>query len=387
VTNSRPRGMTRVSRLDAALVLVVAVSTIVGTSILKGRGAVSPLAYAVLLGAALSLLAWREFPRASLLGTIVFASAYEILDFPGGFYTIPLGIAFFSVVDAGLRRTAVAASVLVIGGFLAVGLATGRGHISDLGNALWFGGWLVASLVLGEVTRGRRAYVAEVQQRALAAERGREEEARRRAGEERIRIARELHDILGHRISLINVQASAAVHLLDHDPEQSRAALVAIKQASHEALGEVRATLGILRQINEPEPVAPVPSLAELDAVIAETSAAGLDVRLEVRGQTRSLPAGVDLAAYRIIQESLTNVVRHARATSAQVSIAYSPADVEIEVIDDGVQPVPPGRAGIGSGLIGMRERTMALGGELDASPRPGGGFRVRARLPTGGVA
>jgi signal transduction histidine kinase len=379
--------MTRVSRLDAALVLVVAVSTIVGTSILKGRGAVSPLAYAVLLGAALSLLAWREFPRASLLGTIVFASAYEILDFPGGFYTIPLGIAFFSVVDAGLRRTAVAASVLVIGGFLAVGLATGRGHISDLGNALWFGGWLVASLVLGEVTRGRRAYVAEVQQRALAAERGREEEARRRAGEERIRIARELHDILGHRISLINVQASAAVHLLDHDPEQARAALVAIKQASHEALGEVRATLGILRQINEPEPVAPVPSLAELDAVIAETSAAGLDVRLEVRGQTRSLPAGVDLAAYRIIQESLTNVVRHARATSAQVSIAYSPADVEIEVIDDGVQPVPPGRAGIGSGLIGMRERTMALGGELDASPRPGGGFRVRARLPTGGVA
>ncbi len=387
MTNSRPRGMARVSRLDVALVVAVAVSTSVGTAILKGGGSVSPLAYALLVAAALPLLAWRDFPRAALLGTIVFSSAYEILDFPGGFYTIPMGIAFFAVVDAGFRRAGIAASVLVIGGFLVVGFATGRGHISDLGNALWFGGWLVASLVLGEVTRGRRAYVAEVQQRALAAERSREEEARRRAGEERIRIARELHDILGHRISLINVQASAAVHLLDRDPEQARTALVAIKQASHEALGEVRATLGLLRQINEPEPVAPAPSLAQLDAVIAETSAAGLDVRLEVRGEARSLPSGVDLAAYRIIQESLTNVVRHARATSAQIAIAYRPAEVEIEIIDNGVQLVPPERAGSGSGLIGMRERATALGGELDASPRPGGGFRVRARLPTGGVA
>src|ERR1035437_8457822 len=279
--------MTRVSRLDVALVAAIAVSTIVGTSILRGGGPVSPLAYAVLIAAALSLLAWRDFPRAALVGTIVFSSAYEILDFPGGFYTIPMGIAFFAVVDAGFRRTGVAASVLVIGGFLVVGLATGRGHISDLGNALWFGGWLVASLVLGEVTRGRRAYVAEVQQRALAAERSREEEARRRASDERIRIARELHDILGHRISLINVQAAAALHVVDRDPAQARTALVAIKQASHEALGEVRATLGILRQLDEREPLAFSPGLAELDEVIAQTSAAGLDVQLAVRGAAR----------------------------------------------------------------------------------------------------
>jgi signal transduction histidine kinase len=384
MTSLRPSPTARPPAIDVAVVLLVALVTTAGTALLKGTESVSPLAYVLLVAIALPLLVRRDAPRFAFAAVVILSFLYDLLDFPGGFYTVPIGIALFTVVDAGFRWTAVAGSVLAVAGFLLVGLATGRGHISDLGNALWFGGWLVASLVLGEVTRSRRAYIREVEERALAAERGREEEARRRASDERIRIARELHDILGHRISLINVQASAAVHLLDRDPEQARTALIAIKEASHEALGEVRATLGILRQLNEREPLAPSPGLAQLDSVIAETSAAGLDVRLDVSGDARSLPSGVDLAAYRIIQESLTNVVRHARATSARIAIAYRPADVEIEVVDDGVHV---GIAAGGSGLVGMRERATALGGDFEAGPRPGGGFRVRVTLPLDGAA
>jgi signal transduction histidine kinase len=386
MTSSRPWPIARPPAIDVALVVIVAVVTSVGTGLLRGTESVSPLAHALLVATALPLLVRRPAPRAALAAIVLLSFAYDLLDFPGGFYTVPIGIALFTAVDDGFRWTAVAGSAVAVGGFLLVGLATGRGHISDLGNALWFGGWLVASLVLGEVTRSRRAYVREVEQRALAAERGREEEARRRTGEERIRIARELHDILGHRISLINVQASAAVHLLDRDPEQARTALIAIKEASHEALGEVRATLGILRQLEEREPLAPSPGLAQLDAVIAETSAAGFDVQLDVRGERRSLPSGVDLAAYRIIQESLTNVVRHARASSARIAIAYRAGDIEIEVVDDGI-PARIDAGSSGSGLVGMRERAIALGGNFEAGPQPGGGFRVRATLPTGGTA
>lgn len=386
MTPSRPWPIARPPAIDVALVVIVAVVTSVGTGLLSATESISPLAYALLVATTLPLLVRRPAPRVALTAIVLLSFAYDLLDFPGGFYTVPIGIALFTAVDDGFRWTAVAGSAVAVGGFLIVGLATGRGHISDLGNALWFGGWLAASLVLGEVTRSRRAYVREVEQRALAAERGREEEARRRAGEERIRIARELHDILGHRISLINVQASAAVHLLDRDPEQARTALIAIKEASHEALGEVRATLGILRQLEEREPLAPSPGLAQLDAVIAETSAAGFDVQLDVRGERRGLPSGVDLAAYRIIQESLTNVVRHARASSARIAIAYRAGDIEIEVVDDGI-PARIDAGGSGSGLVGMRERAIALGGNFEAGPQPGGGFRVRATLPTGGTA
>lgn len=382
MTPSRPSPIARPPAMDIAFVALVTMVTTVGTALLAGREPVSPLAYALLVATTLPLLVRRDAPRLAFAAVVILSFLYDVLDFPGGFYTVPIGIALFTAVDAGLRWTAVAGSAVTVAGFLLVGLATGRGHVSDLGNALWFGGWLVASLVLGEVTRSRRAYVQAVEERALAAEQGREEEARRRASEERIRIARELHDILGHRISLINVQAAAALHVVDRDPAQARTALVAIKQASHEALGEVRATLGILRQLDEREPLAPSPGLAELDEVIAQTSAAGLDVQLAVRGEARNLPDGVDLAAFRIIQESLTNVVRHARATSARIAIAYRPADVQIEVTDDGQASTV--RDGSGSGLVGMRERATALGGAFGAGPRPGGGYRVWATLPTG---
>jgi signal transduction histidine kinase len=234
--------------------------------------------------------------------------------------------------------------------------------------------------------------VAEVavagRQRRLDAERSRAEEARRRAGEERMRIARELHDVLAHNISLINVQAGVALHLMDEQPGQSRSALQAIKQASNDALGELRSVLDVLRQGDEAPPRAPASGLAQLDGLVAGAGATGLEVRTRVEGTPRPLPAGTDLAAYRIVQESLTNVTRHAGPARATVLVAYGETDLTVQVDDDGNGLEPPSAAAIplrpGRGLVGMRERVAALGGELTTGPRPGGGFRVLARLPIG---
>jgi signal transduction histidine kinase len=231
-------------------------------------------------------------------------------------------------------------------------------------------------------------------QRRLAAERTRAEEARRRAGEERMRIARELHDVLAHNISLINVQAGVALHLMDEQPGQSRTALQAIKQASNDALGELRSVLDILRQGDEAEPRSPASGLAQLDSLVAGAEATGLEVRTRVEGAPRPLPAGTDLAAFRIVQESLTNVTRHAGpAASATVLVRYGREGLTVQVDDNGKgvasasgrQATDPDRQDRrlgGNGIRGMRERVAALGGELAAGPRPGGGFRVLARLP-----
>lgn len=373
---------------EAALPVLVAAGFTVGSAVLADVRTLGPVGYGLLIAGAAALLLRRRRPVAALAGTMIPAFAYDLLDFPGGLCTIAVGIALYAVADSGHVRTGVGAIVAVVGGFLGFGVVLGRGHVIDLVTALWFGGWLVASLILGETTRSRRAYLEQVEQRALDAERTREDEARRRAGEERIRIARELHDILAHRISMISVQSGVGAHLLDRDPDQARRALVAVNQASKEALQELRAALGLLRQVDGPEPRSPAPGLAQLDGVVASATAAGVEVRVDVSGQPRELATGVDLAAYRIVQESMTNVVRHARAATARVAIAYRRADVVIQVEDDGRGVKAGGEpAGGGNGLIGMRERATALGGDLEAGPQAGGGFRVRARLPLDGTA
>jgi signal transduction histidine kinase len=374
--------------VEATLPMAVAAGGVIGAALLAGAQATGPVGYGLLIAGAAALLFRRQYPIAVLGSTVALAFAYDLLNFPGGLCAIAIGVALYSVADAGHRRAGLVAISVVGLGFLAVGVILGRGHITDLATALWFGGWLVASYVLGETTRGRRAYLAQVEERALAAERSREDEALRRAGEERIRIARELHDILAHRISMISVQSGVGAHLMERRPEEARRALIAINEASKEALQELRATLGVLRQVDEPDPRAPAPGLAQLTGVIASATAAGVDVRLVVSGEPRDLPAGVDLAAYRIIQESLTNVVRHARAATARIAIAYRRADVLIEIEDDGRGTADLGHeARGGNGMLGMRERATALGGELQAGPQAGGGFRVTARLPLDGAA
>jgi signal transduction histidine kinase len=208
------------------------------------------------------------------------------------------------------------------------------------------------------------------------------EEARRRTSDERLRIARELHDVVAHNISLINVQAGSALHLMDQQPERARAALSAIKDASKETLVELRSVLGVLRQVDEEAPRSPAPGLAHLDDVVARANSAGLPVQVEVEGAANGLPPGVDRAAYRIVQEALTNVTRHAGPARAMVRISYGERDLVVQVDDDGIGAPGNGVVSPGNGILGMRERAAALGGEVQAGPRPDGGFRVRAWLP-----
>jgi signal transduction histidine kinase len=256
------------------------------------------------------------------------------------------------------------------------------------GEPLYAAVTVLAAMWWGEAVRARRAYVAELRDRAERAERSREEEARRRVDEERLRIARELHDVVSHTIGVISVQAGVAAHLLHRRPDKAADSLAAIRQASDEALGELHAMLGVLRQGDGdggPAPLAPAPGLAELDALVAQAAGAGIEVKVAVEGEPRRLPSAVDLACYRVVQESLTNVVRHAGASRAEITVSHHTGQVVIEVTDDGRAVSSNGNGnGSGQGILGMRERARALGGSLEAGPRPGGGFRVRATLPLG---
>jgi signal transduction histidine kinase len=224
--------------------------------------------------------------------------------------------------------------------------------------------------------------------RAAADRRGRAEATARRASEERLAIARDLHDVVAHSISVINVQANTALHLMDRQPERAREALSAIREVSGQALAELGPVLGALRDppgsAGGGAPLAPVPGVARLDELAARARSAGFAVSVAAEGPVRPLPAGVDAAAYRIVQEALTNTVRHSAGRSASVRLRYGDGDLVIEVDDDGAGAGGDGAggAGPGNGLTGMRERARALGGSLAAGPRPGGGFRVLAKLP-----
>jgi signal transduction histidine kinase len=321
-------------------------------------------------------LAWRSTrPVGALVGTIVPIWIYWAANFPGGPVFLAQLVALVTVIWTG--RRAIAWTALAAGfvgfGFLAPAIAGEQRP--TLAGALALAAWLLLLGTVSEVVRARR-------ERAAEAARTRAEEERRRASERRIAIARELHDVLAHHISLINVQAGVALHLLDERPEQARTALAAIKEASRESLGELRSVLELLRHGDEAAPRAPAPGLEALDGLAERTSAAGVPVTVDVDGEPRPVPAAVGLAAYRIVQEALTNVTRNARGAAATVRISYAPTELAVQISDDGRGVGAAPGIGTGSGLVGMAERAAALGGEVDAGPRPGGGFTVRARLP-----
>jgi signal transduction histidine kinase len=238
-------------------------------------------------------------------------------------------------------------------------------------------GWLISAGVMAVTFRMWQLHVREVEQRAEEAVRTKDEAAQRRAMEERLRIARELHDSLTHSISVIQVQAGVAVHLARKRGEDVPPSLLAIQEAGADAVRELRATLGVLRSEEDGDGS----GLSQLDSLVARARAAGLPVTMTVTGAQRPLPPEVDQAAYRIVQEALTNVSRHAGHASASVHLHYAPATLSVEVDDDGTGT--GGRpSGPGLGLIGMRERVTALGGRLQAGPQDDGGFQVRAELP-----
>lgn len=250
-------------------------------------------------------------------------------------------------------------------------------------------GLVALPLTLGVAAHERRAHLAALLDRAESAERTREEEALRRVGEERLRIARDVHDVVAHAMVAINVQAGVGAHLLDRDPAQARATLRDIKRVSGEALTDLRSMLGVLRAGDEPgtddgaAPVRPVQGLAEIDDLRDGLGSAGVDLDVRIDPAIATLPASVGATGYRIVQEALTNVMRHAGPTSARVRVARSDDGVLIEVEDDGIAtPAALVGSGAGHGLRGMRERATAIGGSLDAGPRPHGGWLVSARLP-----
>jgi signal transduction histidine kinase len=342
------------------------------------------LAYVLLALGGAALLARRRYPVAVLLATLVTAIWAAALG--ARVVWLAVIVAFFTAVLA--RRRAAAIGSLVVGYVAAVWppwLIGQAGH-TTVTFALELAAGLIFLLVIAELIRIRS-------QRGAALERSRTEELRRRASEERLRMARDLHDVVAHNIAVINVQANTALHLMDRQPERAAAALATINDVSKQALVELRSVLGVLRDVDSGggtgAPRTPAPGLARLGDLVENAAAAGLAVRVETEGPAAPLPADVDLTAYRIIQEALTNSARHSGGSAATVRLGYGDGALRVEVDDDG-RPGPPAPApalanGSGHGIAGMTERAAAVGGTLEAGPRPQGGFAVRAWLPVRG--
>ncbi|MGH3716232.1 MAG: sensor histidine kinase [Micromonosporaceae bacterium] len=341
----------------------------------QGRIQLDGLGYLLLIAGPLALLVRRQFPVPVLVTTIAVTIGYLVLGYPYGPVFLAAAVALIAAVARGHRLAAWMAGFAGLAVYVPLQWAYGVGNQLTLGGVIGLIAWLLVILLVAEAIRFRRERVA-------AAALAREADARRIADAERLRIARELHDVLAHNISMINVQAGVALHLSQQLPDQARDALTAIKQASQDTLRELRATLGVLRRVDEDAPRSPAPSLERLDELLERTGATGLTVRRETSGSPRPLPAGTDLAAYRIVQEALTNVHRHAGATTATVRLEYAADQLVITVDDDGVGTAEPNHEGAGAGIGGMRERATALGGTLEAGRRLAGGFRVRATLP-----
>jgi signal transduction histidine kinase len=377
---------------DLLLGIVVAVMQVQGNLAKPEEIGSRPLAdlghlgYVLLVVSGVVLVGRRRWPVPVFLATALASLVYYTLDFADGPGWIALFVALYTLTAYGDGRR----SLLIAGASIAVlsvGWLLAAADIEPRAAIGWVFFRIAASVMaaaLGESVRSRRAVAAEAQERARQAERTREEEARSRVNAERLRIAREVHDTVAHAIAIINVQAGVTAYLLDKRPERARDALVTIEQTSAQALHEMRAVLDVLR--DEDNGRVPHPGLGQVAELAAVAREAGLDLELEVSSGPVPLPSAVDHTAYRILQESITNVLRHAGLTRVTVAVNQGTDVLEVRVSDDGAQssggPATAGPAGLGRGIAGMRERCGLLGGELIAGPRPGGGFEVTARLP-----
>jgi signal transduction histidine kinase len=363
----------RVLAWDGLLALVLLVVGLFGTSraahFQHDRDPADGLAYLLIVVAAVALLPRRIWPLVTLAVTAVATSLYLVLGYPYGPIQIPLVIATFTVARRlPLRWSAVAC------GLATVGLLS-HGFVGDSGedpvSVLPFSAWMIVPFAVGVVVR----VTIEANARSRA------EQVREYAYEERLRIAQEVHDVVGHGLAAINMQAEIALHLLPRRPEQAGEALSAISRTSKEALDELRATLTVVRRSDASGAREPTPGLARLDDLVERMTGTGVPVTVEVTGTPRELPTAVDLAAYRLVQESLTNVLRHAGPASATVRVAHEADGLTVTVTDTGRGSAAPAGP-VGHGLRGMRERVTALGGTFEAGPGPAGGFRVQGRFP-----
>jgi signal transduction histidine kinase len=368
--------------LSAGLAMVLFAVVTIPADIRHALNSRQPLSWLVSAVVYAALLAHRRVP----LGTVAIAVIGSVVLMADGMaYPLTLPVVFYALysiaTSTGPGRT-LAVGVTVKATLLGAALIT---HPGITGFVILLGAAL--AVTTGSAFRGHRAYVDEVEQRARRADQTREEEANRRVAAERLRIARELHDAVGHHVALISVQAGALACLLhDEDLSQAGESVAHIQRASEEALEELRLTVGLLREPGaaEPaEPAEPVPGLDQLEELICSFAGAGLQVTRTVTGQARRLPEAVELTAYRVIQESLTNTRKHARCDTAVVRLGYKPAALSLAVEDEGESVIGSSRNPSGGhGIVGMRERVTALGGRLSAGPRPEGGYRVLAELP-----
>jgi signal transduction histidine kinase len=348
-----------------------------------------PNAVAVLLILAqgLPLARRRRYPLLVFAVVLTANTTYYALAFPPSQFDFGLPIALFTVAAERSQRTSLLALLTILMLFATQWL--GRVGVywsyADWVRLLYLVFFFSAVWAWGRYVRIRRAYTAELATRAERAERDRQQEAQRAVAAERARIARELHDVVAHHLSVMVIQAGAARRLLDADPEQTRAALAAVEDAGQQGLGAMPGLLRALRDDQQADTLAPQPTLGELAALVAQVEAAGLPVELRIEGTPRPLPAAVDLSAYRVAQEALTNTLKHAGPARAELLIRYGRDTLEITAVDDGHggPPTPDGHGHPGGqGLVGMRERVGLFGGELRAGARPEGGFAVWARFP-----
>ncbi|HEX4212433.1 MAG TPA: sensor histidine kinase [Candidatus Dormibacteraeota bacterium] len=367
---------------DVAAAVVLAVLDVIGTPDFGGASGPHPrpvlIAFAVIAIAPLCVRRrWPFWALAVVAVTNLVAAAVGLAASPAK--AAALLLILYTVSTRTGRRTSALISAAIAGGTIYVTHATGPINvIADLVL-------VVTTWALADSVRSRRSLAAALEELARSVDRERAEEARRAATEERARIARELHDVVAHSVSVMTIQAGGARRLVLQDPAEGRSALVSIEQTGRQALAELRRLLTVLRAPageGEPADRAPQPGLDRLDELLASFRTAGMEVDARVDDIPRPLPAGVDLSAYRILQEALTNCLKHAPGTHVDVSLTRDNASLLVGVENDGGAIASPELVGAGHGLIGMRQRVDLFGGELAVGPRSGGGWRVRARLP-----
>ena len=353
--------------LNVGLVLLLLPPTILAAT----RNGHTSAAIALGVGETLPLL-WRR-QRPLLIAVLVTTCAVAMVALGVWLLPFQLAIALYTAAAASERRSALICGLASIG---AIAASEAARPPLRFGDATWRVVFLGAAWLLGDSMRSRRAYIQEIEEKAERLEREHEAQARRAAAEEQARIARELHDIVAHALIVIIVQAAAAADAIEDEPNPAREPIQAIETSARSALSDLRRVLGVLR---EGADYAPQPGLAGLDNLVEHVRTTGLDVALQIEGKVAPLPAAVELSAYRIVQEALTNTLKHAQATHALVRIRYG-HQLELEIRDDG--HVRGNAAAIGDGLIGMRERAATLGGTLEITHAAGGGFVVAAHLP-----
>jgi signal transduction histidine kinase len=381
---------------DILLALFVTVMQVQGTivrnaadptAVLRPLSDLGHLGYVLLVASGAVVAVRHRWPGPVFVAAGLCSLTYYALDFPDGPAWLGLFVALYTLTALGDGRR----SLLIAGAWIAVLSAVWLVAAANIEPRAAIGwvyfriGAAVMSAALGESVRSRRVIAAEAVARAELAERTREEEARARVDEERLRIAREVHDTVAHAIAVINVQAGVTAYVLDKRPERARETLEAIERTSSQALQEMRTILGVLRDDRDGR--APHPGIGQLDDLVSQARDAGLDVKIEAATPTPPVPSAVDSAVYRIVQESLTNVIRHVGPTRVVVSVRSDGDAIDVRVTDDGradgTAPTPKGGSEErGRGLLGMRERCQLLGGSFDARPITAAGFEVAARLP-----